>query len=380
MSHSQTEPSLLARRFLYLIAGLIVLTLAAGLTWSLFQDQLLRMTFVPGGRFDAAAAGPAPDYRSAAAWLSRPDLPDDPARWLPEGVTPATTRPEVAVFYVPPTTYYSKASWNAPISNAESRQWLRAFAWSEASAFNGVGAIWAPRYRSATLGTFMTTAPDAAKALDLAYGDVERAFDAFLAQLPANRPILLAGHSQGTVHLMRLLKDKVAGKPIAKRIVAAYLVGWPISVEADVPALGLPACTRADEAGCILSWQSFAEPAEPRQIREIFESSVGLTGAPRKGTAMVCINPLTGEPASAAAPGANIGALVPRSDYMGADVKPGVVGARCDPSGVLLIGAPPKGFDRFVMPGNNYHVFDYALFWANIRADAARRSAAFLGR
>jgi hypothetical protein len=30
-----------------------------------------------------------------------------------------------------------------------------------------------------------------------------------------------------------------------------------------------------------------------------------------------------------------------------------------------------------VLPGNNYHVFDYSLFWANVRADAERRMAAF---
>ena len=29
------------------------------------------------------------------------------------------------------------------------------------------------------------------------------------------------------------------------------------------------------------------------------------------------------------------------------------------------------GLGRYVLPGNNYHVYDYALFWANIRADAA---------
>jgi hypothetical protein len=33
----------------------------------------------------------------------------------------------------------------------------------------------------------------------------------------------------------------------------------------------------------------------------------------------------------------------------------------------------------FGLPGNNYHVYDYALFWANIRADAERRLAAFEG-
>jgi hypothetical protein len=33
-----------------------------------------------------------------------------------------------------------------------------------------------------------------------------------------------------------------------------------------------------------------------------------------------------------------------------------------------------------VLPGNNYHVFDYALFWSNVRADAEARLASFLAR
>ena len=376
---AQSEPHLLARRFLYLIAGLIVLILAAGIGWTLFQDQLLRFAFVPNGRFEATAAGSAPDYAKAAAWLSRPDLPDDPSRWTPTGHRPAA-HPEIAVFYVPPTTYYSKAGWNAPLDNEESRRWLRVFGWSEASAFNATGVVWSPRYRSATLGAFLTAAPDSARALDLAYGDVARAFDVFLAQVPASQPIIIAGHSQGSVHLMRLMKEKVANTPIARRIVAAYLVGWPISMEADIPAMGLPACTAPGEAGCILSWQSFAEPADPRMIHELFERSPGLTGTSRKGTAMLCINPLTGAPGTAALPAANLGSLMPRADFVSAELKPGAVAARCDPSGLLLIGTPPKGFDNYVMPGNNYHVFDYALFWGNVRADAAVRAKAFLAR
>ena len=36
---------------------------------------------------------------------------------------------------------------------------------------------------------------------------------------------------------------------------------------------------------------------------------------------------------------------------------------------------PPLG--PYVLPGNNYHVYDYALFWAAIRRDAERRLAAW---
>jgi hypothetical protein len=31
----------------------------------------------------------------------------------------------------------------------------------------------------------------------------------------------------------------------------------------------------------------------------------------------------------------------------------------------------------FVLPGNNYHVYDYSLFWGAIRRDAERRLAAW---
>ena len=46
------------------------------------------------------------------------------------------------------------------------------------------------------------------------------------------------------------------------------------------------------------------------------------------------------------------------------------------PNGGLLIGEGPN-LGPYVLPGNNYHVYDYSLFWANIRADANRRLKAF---
>ena len=34
----------------------------------------------------------------------------------------------------------------------------------------------------------------------------------------------------------------------------------------------------------------------------------------------------------------------------------------------------------YVLPGNNYHVYDITLFWANVRADALRRLATYEGK
>jgi len=43
--------------------------------------------------------------------------------------------------------------------------------------------------------------------------------------------------------------------------------------------------------------------------------------------------------------------------------------------GLLILDGLPPQLGSFVLPGNNYHVYDYALFWGAVRADAERRLA-----
>jgi hypothetical protein len=211
--------------------------------------------------------------------------------------------------------------------------------------------------------------------LDLAYGDVVAAFDQFVRE-SGDKPIILAGHSQGALHLERLLREKVAGKPIAKRVVAAYVVGWPISTTTDLPALGLPACIAAEQTGCILSWMSFSEPANPGILFRDWEKSKGLTGGARRQADVLCVNPISGVKDGAARPADNPGTLVPTADLQSATMQPGMVGAHCS-KGLLMVDGtiPPLG--SFVLPGNNYHVYDYALFWGAVRRDVQRRLAAW---
>ena len=91
---------------------------------------------------------------------------------------------------------------------------------------------------------------------------------------------------------------------------------------------------------------------------------------------MVCTNPMTGTADAAVPATANLGTLVPSADLATATMTPGSVPARCADRGILLIGDAPD-LGPYVLPGNNYHVYDYSLFWANVRADANRRLAAF---
>ena len=366
---------MLARRFLWIVAILTILFMAGALAYRLFAPELMKMALVPDAAFDGGAGAPLA-YDKADVWIARPDAANNPSLWTPPGV--ARQGPVKAeVFFVHPTSFLEKSHWNAPLADAESQWRARLFVQSQASVFNDVGEVWAPKYRQATFGAFLTTRADAARALDFAYRDVAAAFDWFLAHAPKDRPIILAGHSQGSLHLTRLLAEKVAGKPVAKRIAAAYVAGWPVSIPADLPKLGLPGCARADQAGCILSWQSFAEPADPKMVTDVYDASRGFTGAARRGTPMLCVNPLTGTASAAAPAAANKGTLVPNKALTAGTLAVPGVPARCDPRGFLLIGETAPDLGPFVLPGNNYHVYDYALFWANLRADAAARVAAW---
>jgi len=368
-----------ARRFLILIVILTVLGVAGAFAIFQFGDRTLTRMATPKGHFEQPPPLSGPDYGDHSTWIARPELIDNPTFWGPEGFAEPVTGlavGEASLFFVHPTTYLERDRWNAPLEDQESRRRAELFASSQASAFNRVADIWAPRYRQAAFGAFLLDSKDAAQALDLAYSDVARAFDVFLAAIPDGRPIILAGHSQGALHLSRLLREKVAGTPTADRIVAAYVVGWPLSLEVDIPAMGLPACRVADEAKCILSWQSFREPANTRMIVDAYQKPVAANGAQRKRADMLCTNPISGSIGSAAPARDNLGTLMPSADLASATLAPGQVGATCKDGFLIIDGAVPL-LGPYVLPGNNYHVYDYALFWGSIRADADRRMRAF---
>lgn len=369
---------MLARRFLWVVAGLTMLVMAAALVYRLFGAELMRFAMVPSAEFRGGPPPAAKAYADRKLWIARPDLPNSPGLWMPSGLRREGT-PSASAFFIHPTSYLQTTRWNAPLADPESQWRARLFVQSQASVFNAVADIWAPRYRQATFGAFLTDKADAHKALDFAYRDVAAAFDQFLEAVPKERPIILAGHSQGSLHLMRLLAERVAGKPVAERIVAAYVIGWPVSIPADLPSLGLPACGKREQAGCVVSWQSFSEPADPKQVTDVFDSSAGATGVSRAGSPMLCTNPLTGAPGGEAPATANLGTLVPNEALTQGKLKAPGVPARCDVRGFLLIGEDAPDLGPYVLPGNNYHVYDYALFWSNLRADAAARVAAFGG-
>ncbi|OBX18501.1 hypothetical protein A9995_11035 [Erythrobacter sp. QSSC1-22B] len=407
----------MARKFLYFIAFIIVVVILGGIALSIWSREATEIAFVPRGDFVEQEALAENAYEDPGMWYSRPGIgTDDPARYQPAiaetpedpatrepspeapaaertlgetapSFTPESSRraepvtasetPDFAVFFVPPTSYIQAGGdWNASLTDASTNQRARIFLRGLASPFNNADEIWAPKYRQAAVGAFLTDRPEAQLAIDAAYRDVREAFAYFLESVDPAKPIVLAGHSQGALHILRLLMEEVAGSGLEARVVAVYAPGWPISVEHDLPALPFPACAAPGQVGCVLGWSSFADDNDPGFLMRRYGATPAFNGQPRGDGPILCVNPLTGGTNGEAPASSNLGTLVPDEGLSRGELVPGAVPARCDASGLLLIGDPPD-LGEGVLPGNNFHVYDIPLFWANVQQDVLERVRAW---
>jgi hypothetical protein len=363
---------MLAGSLLLLVALSLIVVVSLRYGWPALEAYRM----APRVAFKPQPALPDGSYDLPAMWLARPDLGRDPAHYLPPGIV-HERRGQAYVFFLHPTTFMGRRQWNGPLEHANSRMRAELAVRSMASVFNDEAGIWAPRYRQAALGTFMVDRPEAKRALAMAEGDARAAFATFLAQIPPTAPIVLAGHNQGALIALHLLRDRVRGTPIARRVVAVYLTGWPVSPRHDLALTGMPACSRADQAGCVMAWMTFADPADPRQVLAMASHYPALDGA-RADDPALCTNPLTGGAGLSAPTSVNRGSLAIGDELRQPSLVLPSVGARCDAaSGLLIVSAPPHLGDQ-VRPGNDFTAYDLALFWRNLRSDVAAREAAWL--
>jgi hypothetical protein len=363
--------------FLGIVATIIVIVVGGFLWVQANPTTALRIAFTPSETFTAISQEKL-DYSDDGNWAALPTKDS----FANQGASPSAQTAQVDVFFVHPTTYLSRDSWNAPLDHADANMRVeKRVLKMQASAFNQAGKIYAPRYRQATFGAFFDQEGDGLQALIYAYQDVENAFDQFVAERNQGRPFILAGHSQGSLHLLTLLKAKIAGTPLAERMVATYIIGWPVSIEADLGALdGINACASPQDTHCVISYQTFGPNGDTSPLKTYFETTVGLGDTPRKGTTMLCTNPLTWTIGGEADANLNLGAQPPAEDDapIGKPV-PSFIGAHCKGDGYLYLkNEPGTAWQDMKMAGENYHVYDYHMFYQNIRANAVDRAHNYL--
>ncbi len=366
------------RRIWKILFVLVLLSLA--LSRCAAAQGLIESMKSPDRPFAETAPPPAPDYAQAAAWLALPGR-DGIERSTPPGFTAIDEAAASAdVFFIHPTMYLKNDVWNAPydVDGAYNAPVLLA----QLSAFNGCCRLYAPHYRQSSLRGLKDAEPVA-----FAYADVARAFRHYLDHYNRGRPFIIASHSQGTGHAVRLLQEVIIGTELQDRLVAAYTIG--AYAPASFAEIGLPICASAAQTGCVLSWNA---AQRGRNGAKVLTENVEYwwQGARRTSTApAICVNPLTWTAdamgtGAAAGREANQGGLTfPRAPFSTRAAPlpalvPNPTGAQCR-DGLLEVNLPWRsGFrDSLAWLFGSYHRNDYGLFYANIRTNAAERVAAW---
>lgn len=325
-----------------------------------------------GGRFNTQyvwtpsnqGIPPAPDYTNPDHWAALPTKVD-----LADGVPKKSggfdnqSTSDFDVFFIHPTSYLQQTEtstgWNASLNDAKiNSNTDEGSIKYQASVFNQAAKIYAPRYRQACIRAYFSSDTIRARqALDTAYADVKAAFEHYLNHWNTSRPVIIASHSQGTNHAIRLLQDYFdRDDASAEQLVAAYLVGMPVW---DTLFVNLKPCQDPDDTRCYTSWRTYAKGYFPKNyVRPTREA--------------VCTNPMTWRTDSAYAPRSlNRGTILRNFNKVYYEVSDAQV-----LDGVVRI-SNPRFPGSFLYRLKNYHIVDYNLFYMNIRENAVLRTRMF---
>jgi hypothetical protein len=372
------------RTFLKLLLAIVVLLVVGGAAIYFTGNVMTAIAYVGGPKhgWDPSLKAPPPDYAKQSSWAALPGVPS-PADFVPAGVPVSSKDKQVDVFFIHPTGYLHGADWNSPLDpnskTEENTKWMMA---NQASVFNGCCNVYAPRYREATIFRYFgtTSAEIVTQSMDLAYGDVDRAFTYFLEHYSRGRPFIIASHSQGSEHAFRLIQQRIDGTPLATRMVAAYILGGGVTDDDMAHLRSVHACNSPVDLHCVIHWRTYGE---------------GAAAEPNKRGKLLCTNPLTWLRDGARAPASlHKGAVQPSGrfqiDFLFQDVASGVqfkpleapvrawTWAECRDGQLFVADQKGTPFGRLDAGGKNYHGLDYPLFAMDIRENAEARAEAYV--
>lgn len=292
------------------------------------------------------------DYSNQQNWAALPTMKDN-ADWTPNGLTNKQDSAQVDVFFIHPTTDVTGFKGNANIDNKAINNQTDDFPIKyQASVFNESCKVYAPRYRQAALHNFFTKNNETSqKAFDIAYQDIKAAFEYYLKNYNNGKPIIIAGHSQGSMHAQRLLREYFDGKPLQNQLVEAYIIGFPTH---ENQFQDLKISEKADTFGGYISYSTFGMDSKIISVVPEYNNAVS-------------VNPLNWTTNKEfVSSQENNGSLTKKSN----EIVKHLFGAK-NGNGILEIQKPGEGFVPMTM--KNYHIYDYSLFYINIRENVALR-------
>ena len=342
-----------------------------GLTMDLAYDYFFSG---PDHVFDPSRAVAQLDYSKNSSWAALPLIKDE-ADMIPEGESGIDqNNSPVDVFFVHPTGYLKGDYWTDPLeeksATMENTQWMMA---NQASAYNGCCSVYAPHYRQASIYSYFGSDELRAEVHNFVYQDVKKSFEYFIENFSNGRPFIIASHSQGTHHSIRLLAEEIDSSDLYPRMVGAYIIGGMISKDWMSSMENIGVCESAEKLGCLVHWDTM-NVAQINKDMPLYSNNI-------------CVNPISWK---------NEGSLSELQDAKGAVPVSGefvlefsgddgptdqiftpleaplkkYVQAQCKDGALFASDQTGTRFQTFSGSGGNYHGLDYALFYMDIRENA----------
>ncbi len=305
----------------------------------------------------------------AAGEISLTDYSDD-SNWLSK---PVKNQYCADVFYIYPTVCTTKNSTN--LCNTDDIQMKTAaknVIKLQANAFNTVANIYAPFYAQYNFNVFANSNFEKIQkdtSLNIqGLSDIYRALDYYFENLNQKRPFILVSHSQGSGIMLIVLSDYMKKHPgYYKNMVAAYVIGYPVTKEYLKNNPHLKFAKKSDDTGVIISYD----------VQSPEKSGINVLKAENQ----LVINPISWSRGQK---------LVKREKNLGSlDEKtlkiqtPGIADAKVDKkAGVIICSSADDETYEIKLPElfgkGSFHGQDFQFYYINLRQNALKRINKFL--
>ena len=232
--------------------------------------------------------------------------------------------------------------------------------------------MYAPYYRQVAMNGYEQDLTERERRLAIAYKDVSDAFAYYLENENNGRPIILAGFSQGSDMVYRLMEEYFGSEEMQQKLVAAYAIGWACTEDMVKEYPQIRPAQSADDLGVVISFDCEAP--------EVSETIVNPAG--RKAYS---INPLNWKTDSTPADKSlNIGSRFMKSSGKIKSETEQLCGCYIDEErGALKVtDVTPAEYPAVIsfLPEGAYHIYDYQFFFKNLQENVKHRVELYMAQ
>lgn len=338
-----------------------------------------------------------PIYSSDEFWAAKPGMLSK-AEMVPPNISLNQKSKEINCFFIHPTGFFLK-EWNFEISRDTSAfQRTELMLATQVSAFNNMCEIYAPLYRQATFSAISTNQKESSfNALQLAYEDIRDAFQYFLLEFNFEKPFIIAAHSQGSLHAQKLISEPRFKQILKSNMIAAYMIGYPLE-EDYINESGFTKSRSPRDLHTIIQYQTIGKNGRRPRLKFWLPHKNGFElREPKK---LASINPISWTDDQSWHQTKCDTFIIPKIkgdnvflDYHATNRTDGEItelwfpadqeiSAKLNSAG--LLETKGKSIDRILRKDmtntKDLHIWDYQIFWNNLRINLEERTNSFLGK